>query len=469
MPPVPVHRSGDIAVDVHGDRLRPDLGVDIRVIRYHYPQIQTLLGRGSARAARSDALHPPFIPGATGRRERSHPSRVQEYDAYRTALADVPLPAAFVDLDALEANVATVQDRAAGTRVRVASKSVRCRAILDRVTDADGVRGLMCYTGREAAHLHAHGFDDLLVAYPVLDRAELGPAAGAVADGADMTLMIDCDEHVERAAAAARDAGVTFDLCLDVDMSTEHLGQWFGVKRSGVRSPEAALAVAETIDATEGVELAGIMGYDAQIAGLPDRDPSRLAVENAVIRRLKKRSKPELRRRRQDVARALDDEHGINLVNGGGTGSVEFTVADPWVTEVTVGSGFYAPRLFDWYDRFQHEPAAGYAIEVTRTPDPDIHTCRGGGYVASGPPGEDKAPAPELPAGAELLDEEGAGEVQTPVRYDGPVDLDYGDPVVMRHAKAGELCRSFRDLHLVRGDEVVETVPTYRGDETCFL
>jgi D-serine deaminase-like pyridoxal phosphate-dependent protein len=408
---------------------------------------------------------------------------VQTYDAYRTALADVPLPAAFVDLDALERNVEAVQDRAAGTRVRVASKSVRCREILDRVTDADGVRGLMCYTGREAAHLHEHGFDDLLVAYPVLSREELDPAAGAVddsgergarassdsSDGADVTLMVDCDEHVTRAAAAARDAGIEFDLCIDVDMSTEHLTQWFGVKRSGIRSPEAALDLAATVDATEGVALAGIMGYDAQIAGLPDRDPSNPAPVNAVIRRLKERSKPELRRRRQDVARALDDEYGIELVNGGGTGSVEFTVADPWVTEVTVGSGFYAPRLFDWYDRFQHEPAAGYAIEVTRAPDPTIYTCRGGGYVASGPPGEDKAPAPELPEGAELLDEEGAGEVQTPVRYDGPVSLDYGDPIVMRHAKAGELCRSFRELHLVRGDEVVDTVPTYRGDGTCFL
>jgi D-serine deaminase-like pyridoxal phosphate-dependent protein len=407
--------------------------------------------------------------GETGRRDGSHWYHVQTYDAYRAALADVPLPAAFVDLDALEANVGTVRERADGVPVRVASKSVRCRAVLDRVTDADGIRGLMCYTGREAAYLAAHGFDDLLVAYPVLDRAELESVAGTVADGATVTLMIDCDEHVARAAAVAREADVTIPLCIDVDMSTEHLGQWFGVKRSGVRSVAAALDLAATVDDAAGVTLAGIMGYDAQIAGLPDRDPSRSAAMNAVVRRLKARSKPVLRERRQSVAEALDDEYGIPLVNGGGTGSVEFTVDDPWVTEVTVGSGFYAPRLFDWYDRFQHEPAAGYAIEVTRHPDPDVYTCRGGGYVASGPPGEDKAPAPELPEGAELLDEEGAGEVQTPVRYDGPVDLDYGDPVVLRHAKAGELCRSFRELHLVRGDEVVETVPTYRGDGRCFL
>lgn len=423
------------------------------------------------------------MPGETGRRDRTGWGDVKDYETYRTALADTPLPAAFVDLDALAANIETVQKRASGVRVRVASKSVRCRAILERVTDADGIGGLLCYTGREAKHLADHGFDDLLVAYPVLDRAELDAAAAAVAgggergarassdaaDSVDLTLMVDCAEHVERAAAAARDAGITFDLCVDVDMSTEHLGQWFGVKRSGVRSADAALELAATIGCEDGVALAGIMGYDAQIAGLPDRDPSNSAAMNAVIRRLKQRSKPVLRERRQSVARALDDEYGIDLVNGGGTGSVEFTVDDPWVTEVTVGSGFYAPRLFDWYDRFQHDPAAGYAIEVTRKPDPDVYTCRGGGYVASGPPGEDKAPAPELPNGAELRDEEGAGEVQTPVRYDGPVDLSYGDPVIMRHAKAGELCRSFRELHLLRGDEVVETVPTYRGDGQCFL
>lgn len=109
---------------------------------------------------------------------------------------------------------------------------------------------------------------------------------------------------------------------------------------------------------------------------------------------------------------------------------------------------------------------------MTREPDEDIYTCRGGGYVASGPVGPDKAPEPHLPAGVSLLDNEGAGEVQTPIRYDaddGSHVLSVGDPVVMRHGKAGELCRFFESLVVVDDGEVVETHGTYRGDGKCYI
>nr|WP_303647369.1 alanine racemase [Haloarchaeobius sp. FL176] len=396
---------------------------------------------------------------------------VDQYDDYRTALSDETLPGAFVDLDLLETNAATVRDRADGTPVRVASKSVRCRAVLDRVLAFDDCfQGLMCFSGLEAAHLAAHDFDDLLVAYPLWERAELDAVCDALGDGTDVQVMVDSAEHVDRVASVAREHDVTVPVILDVDMSTEHLSVHFGVRRSGVRSPAAALDVAGSIADADGVSFAGVMGYEAQLAGLPDDDPSNNRLMNAVVRFLKRRSRPRLRERRGAVVDALRDAgHEVSLVNGGGTGTVEFTAADPSVTEVTVGSGFYSPALFDHYRRFQHEPAAGFAVAVTRRPDPDIYTCRGGGYEASGPPGVDKQPVPTYPAGATLLDGEGAGEVQTPVQYDGPVDLSLGDPVVFRHAKAGELCERFRDLHLVRDGAVVETVPTYRGDGRCFL
>lgn len=389
------------------------------------------------------------------------------YDRYRAAFEGRSYPLGYVDLDALEANRARTLDRAGGTPVRVASKSVRCRAVLDRLLDADGLRGVMCYTGDEAVHLAGRGFDDLLVAYPVVDDAELNRVAGAVADGATITLMVDSREHVRRAAAAAHEAGAELPLCIDVDCATEHLGVHFGVRRSDVSTPEAALALAETIADAGGVHLDGVMGYEAQIAGLPGRDPDASPLRNAAVRFLKRRSIPRVRERRVAIVETLRDAgHDLRFVNGGGTGSVESTVADLSVTEVTVGSGFYAPRQFDGYDGFSYEPAAGYAVEVTREYG-DCYTCRGGGYPASGPPGPSKEPRPYLPDGAELTDEEGAGEVQTPVRYEG--DLGAGDPVCFRHAKAGELCERVDELHLVRGDEVVETVPTYRGDGECFL
>lgn len=394
---------------------------------------------------------------------------MNEYGAYRAAFDGRELPAAFLDLAAFEENVATTADRADGTPVRVASKSVRCTGVLERILAEDGFEGLMCYTGHEAVDLAEAGFEDLLVAYPLLGETELQRVAAAVADGHRIVLMVDSAEHVQRAGAAAAEAGADVPLCIDLDCSTEHLGVYFGVQRSPVRSPSDALAMADAIAATEGVHLAGLMGYEAQLAGLPDRNPANSTVENLAIRQFKPRSKETVRERRGAVVDALDDEYGLEFVNGGGTGSIEFTRDDPSVTEVTAGSAYYAPRQFDWYDRFAYEPAAGYAIEVTREPAEDVYTCRGGGYIASGPVGADKAPIPWLPGDADLLDNEGAGEVQTPVRYDGPVDLAPGDPVVMRHGKAGELCRFFEDLHVVDGDTVVDTHPTYRGEGKCYI
>jgi D-serine deaminase-like pyridoxal phosphate-dependent protein len=392
------------------------------------------------------------------------------YTYYRELFADRELPLAFVDRDAVDRNIESVQARADGTPVRIASKSIRCRAVMDYVLDHDGFGGVMCYHGREAAFLAERGFDDLLVAYPVWQRSELQAVCDAVAEGATVTLMVDSPEHVVQASSVASDAGVELSLCLDVDMSTEHLGQYFGVRRSGVRTPAAARPVAAAVDDTDGVRLTSVMGYEAQIAGLPDRSPGNNAAVNAIIRRLKDRSKDEIEGRRGAVVDALEAwGHDLEFVNGGGTGSVEYTVQDPAVTEVTVGSGVYVPRQFDYYDHFDPEPAAGFAIEIARRPTEDVYTCRGGGYVASGPPGADKIPTVHLPTDASLTDTEAAGEVQTPVVYEGGLDLELGDPVVLRHGKAGELCRNFTELAIVTDGDVVETAPTYRGDGRCFM
>ena len=102
-----------------------------------------------------------------------------------------------------------------------------------------------------------------------------------------------------------------------------------------------------------------------------------------------------------------------------------------------------------------------------RKPTPKIATALGGGYIASGAPGRDRLPRPVLPPGLKLDALEGAGEVQTPLL--GAASLRVGDRVFFRHAKAGELCERFDVVHLVRGGEIVDTVPTYRGEGKTFL
>src|SRR5260370_22402245 len=99
---------------------------------------------------------------------------------------------------------------------------------------------------------------------------------------------------------------------------------------------------------------------------------------------------------------------------GGGTGSVPTTREEPAVTEITVGSGFYAPALFDNYRNFRYLPAVGFAIEIVRRPRRSIYTCLRGGYVASGSAGPHKLPQPYPPPGAPLLSLQGPWEVPTP-------------------------------------------------------
>ncbi|HYU59082.1 MAG TPA: amino acid deaminase/aldolase, partial [Actinomycetota bacterium] len=215
--------------------------------------------------------------------------------------------------------------------------------------------------------------------------------------------------------------------------------------------------------------LDGIMGYEAQVAGLPDRTPGQ-GLRGPVIRALKRRSVRTVRERRAAIVRAVEAVAGpLRFVNGGGTGSLETTTAEDVVTEAAAGSAFFAPGLFDHYDAFRHLPAAAFAIPVVRRPAPDVYTCLGGGYIASGATGASKQPVPYLPAGARLLTNEEAGEVQTPIRYRGPERLAIGDPVFLRHAKAGELCERFDRLLLATADGMAGEVPTYRGDALTFL
>ena len=396
-----------------------------------------------------------------------HKSKKQ-YDNYRRAIADQPLPLAWVDMDLLDKNIRDLKARACNTPVRIASKSVRCEYILDYILQSDSqFQGLMCYHAGEAAYLASKGFDDLLIAYPTMNRANLNAALEAVAKGTSLFFMIDCIEQAALINQLAKDLKVTAKLCIDLDMSVQYPGLYFGVYRSPVRSAEDAVDVYKKVKNLSNVRLCALMGYEAQIAGLGDQLPGK-TLENPIVKRLKDRAVPVIAKRREEAVRALENE-GVEfeLVNGGGTGSIETTIQEKVVTEVTVGSGFYSPHLFDYYSHFQHQPAAGFALEIVRQPTKKRFTCAGGGYVASGTCDPVRLPVPHLPKKITLEKNEGVGEVQTPFRYKGK-DLAIGSPVFFRHCKAGELCERFNELHLIRGNELVDRVKTYRGYGQCF-
>jgi len=396
----------------------------------------------------------------------------ERYEAWKQLVADRPLPVALVDLDAVDANAERLARPvvAAGKSLRVATKSLRCPALLRYLLDKGApFAGLMSYLPAEAAWLAEHGFDDVLVAYPTARLGDAEVVARANTSGATVSVVVDWPDHLAVLGAAGREHGVDVPVVVEVDTSYRVLGAHLGARRSPLRRPEQVLALVDRALQTEGVSFHGVMGYEAHIAGVQDANPF-APLRNGPKRLLKALSRPGVRRQRQAIAEGLV-ARGLEgwIFNGGGTGSVDWTSQEACLTEVTAGSGFVDSHLFDYFHGLELSPAISFALQVVRKPDPGFVTCMGGGYVASGEPSWDKVPVPWLPAGLSLLGMEACGEVQTPLKVPAGVELALGDPVFFRHAKAGELAEHFRTYRLVRGGALVDEVPTYRGLEQCFL
>ncbi|MGY1641419.1 amino acid deaminase/aldolase [Geodermatophilus sp. SYSU D00703] len=387
------------------------------------------------------------------------------------ATADLDPPLAVVDLDALDANAADLVARAGGRPIRVASKSVRSRAVLRRVLARPGFAGVLAHTLAEALWLTRGDepvTDDAVVAYPSVDRAALRRLLDDETAVARVTLMVDSTDHLDLVDAVVppgRRPAVR--VCLDVDASLRVGRVHVGVRRSPVHEPAQAAALARAVAGRAGFRLVGLMAYEAQIAGVPDVPRGRPA-RGLAVRGVQALSARELAGRRAAAVAAVRAVAPLEFVNGGGTGSLERTAADSAVTEVAAGSGLYCPTLFDGYRAFAARPAALFALPVTRVPAPGTVTVAGGGWIASGPAGADRVPSPVFPSGLRLLGTEGAGEVQTPLRGPGAARLRVGDRVWFRHAKAGELCEHVDVLHTLAGDALAGAVPTYRGEGRAF-
>jgi len=422
----------------------------------------------------------------------------QAYARLERATAGLQAPFALIDLDAIDANAHDLVRRARGKPIRLASKSLRCRGLQQRVLAGEGFRGTLAFTLPEALWLAEHGTEDIVVAYPSADEAALRelaersagdgvasdpvrapPDAGASpsGEGGPIAVMVDSAEQlpaIERAASAID--GARLRVCLDIDAGWRALGGRLrvGVKRSPAHTPREAGELAAAVVASEGARLVGVMMYEAQIAGVGDTPPGR-PLRARAIRAMQARSARELAGRRAGVVEAVQDvlaragQPPLELVNGGGTGSLQRTSRERAVTEVTAGSGLYAPGLFDSYRAFSLAPAALFALPVVRRPRAGVVTALGGGYLASGAGDGARLPHPYLPAGLRLDREEGAGEVQTPLLGDAADGLMLGARVYLRHAKAGELCERFKTMHVLEGDRIIDELPTYRGEGVCFL
>ncbi|MBJ7287868.1 alanine racemase [Williamsia sp.] len=392
------------------------------------------------------------------------------------ATADLDGPVVVLDRNALEANIADMRRRAAGVPIRVASKSIRVRSVIDDILGRDGFAGVLAYDIDEAIWLATEsGVTDVLMGYPTARRASIAALAADDVAAARVTLLIDSVDHldlIDAAAPAGRRNPVRVAIDLDASLRAPVLGH-IGVLRSPVHTASEATTLARAVMDRPGVDLVGVMSYEAQVAGVGDAISgswrSGAPLRNRLIRAMQAASMAELRRRRGAAVAAIRQITDLEFVNGGGTGSLEATAADDSVTDIAAGSGFFGGHLFDNYSRFHPSPALAFGLQVVRRPTPGVVTCHGGGWIASGPPAPDRLPRPVWPEGLAYEPREAAGEVQTPLRGAAADHLGIGDRVWFRHTKSGETSEHAAEIVIVDDGTVVDSVPTYRGEGKCFL
>lgn len=406
----------------------------------------------------------PASDASTVAPEWENPARY--WSRLAAVTAHLPAPVAVIDREALRYNAMDLLARAGGLPIRVASKSVRVRSVMDAVLKLPGFRGILAFTLEEALWL-AQDHEDIVLGYPTVDKAGVARLCADEEAARRITLMVDDLAHldmIDSVVSPAKRPNIRVAIDVDASWRSALLGH-IGVRRSALFSPGEVAAFARKVKARQGFQLVGLQMYDAQIAGQGDSAGS----DAPLIRMVQARSRSELRERRAAIAEAVSAVAPLEFLNGGGTGSLEFTGSDESLSEASAGSGLLGGHLFDGYRSFRPAPASAFAFDVVRRPAADMVTVLGGGWIASGPPTASRQPRPVWPAGLKTLSREAAGEVQTPLQGSAAASIGVGDRVWFRHAKSGEPAERIERYYLVSGDDIIDELPTYRGEGKAFL
>lgn len=388
---------------------------------------------------------------------------------YNDVFSELEHPFAWIDLNALQHNIDFVNQSCGTKKIRIATKSIRSVPMLQYIAKRLAhFAGYMTFTASESNYLLEQGLDELLIGYPVYEKHAITKLVDWVKKGKSVTFMVDHFEQASLLNEIAQHEQITIQVCIDLNVSTDFRVIYFGTKRSPISNFQQLDTLLKELKSLKYLKVHGVMGYDAQIAGVADQTTPFFGAKGALIRTLKKQSVKKITSFRQFAVAHVKSLFEVDFVNAGGSGSMELTSRQQDVTEVTVGSAFFAPALFDHYESLSLQPAAGFALRVTRKFSEDVIVCHGGGYIASGAIGADRLPVFLEKNRFSYVALEGAGEVQTPIVVkEGEVQI--GDSIYFRHAKAGELCERFQVLHAIEAGSYKGPIQTYRGDGQCFL
>lgn len=180
-------------------------------------------------------------------------------------------PALVIDLAVVERNLARMAGyvKQHGLSLRPHTKTHKSLFMARRQLEHGGATGLTVAKAGEA-EVMAQASPELYLAYPALDRPRLRKLADLARRGVNLRVGLDSAFAADAFAEAARAAGVTFGVLVDLDV---------GYHRTGVPTPHAALELARHVASRRGLRLDGLMLYPGHLMHAQDLDKELAAVQ----------------------------------------------------------------------------------------------------------------------------------------------------------------------------------------------
>lgn len=266
-------------------------------------------------AATSMAAAHVWVPG-TARGYSAAEMRAME-ETLGVSKWELDTPALCVDLDALEANITTMQARLAakGLGARPHAKTHKS-ADIARKQLAAGALGICTSKVSEAEALMAAGIDRICMTTTNPSPSKIRRAMALRAKSARFIQAVDEEKNARDLSDAAKAAGLTADVVIDVAVGT----------RSGIPAGAGAIALAELVSRLPNLRLRGMLSYDGgaqHLTGFATRRTTALANLEANVR----------------VYEALKAKGlSTEIFSGGGTGTYNIQHEVPGFTDVQVGS-----------------------------------------------------------------------------------------------------------------------------------
>lgn len=235
------------------------------------------------------------------------------------ALDDLQTPALVIDLDAFERNLDRMQNHLSshGMGLRCHTKMHKCPAIARQQIER-GALGVCAAKVSEAEIMQAGGVNDILITSPVATADKIARVVALAKHNPALKIVVDSIDVATRMNAAARQAGCTLGVYIDLDP---------GMGRTGIAPGAPALALGRHIvDACPALGFGGLQMYAGNCMHIPEYDKRMSKYERLM----------EKGRETRDAFEA--DGIPVPVFSGGGTGTYDMEPGIGILTELQAGS-----------------------------------------------------------------------------------------------------------------------------------